>query len=184
MKAQMVDHSNALNVLSGIRSTESKVHKSPKNSNKEEENEEIKAYLTKLQEIVPFMPKHKKLSKLEVITYVIDYIRDLRVTLGLPPNIMNGAGGRIPPIPSMDFDLMDDSSLDMFSMASSITSSAVHELDNNNVSNINLNHHHRSPLSQISTPNNTSSSSSSSLSSSSSQCGSHNPEVNNTIIYT
>jgi len=32
------------------------------------------------------MPKNKKLSKLEVITYVIDYIQDLSETLGLPPS--------------------------------------------------------------------------------------------------
>jgi len=59
MKAQLdaSPHHHSNNVL-GIRSTDAKIHKS--NKHKEEENEEIKAYLTKLQEIVPFMPKHKK----------------------------------------------------------------------------------------------------------------------------
>jgi len=39
----------------GIR--EGKIHK---NKHKEAENEEIKAYLLKLQELVPFMPKNRK----------------------------------------------------------------------------------------------------------------------------
>jgi heterodisulfide reductase subunit A-like polyferredoxin len=45
--------------LSSLRGQEGKVHK-PKHHHKEEENEEIKAYLTKLQELVPFMPKNRK----------------------------------------------------------------------------------------------------------------------------
>ncbi|GLH06307.1 Protein extra-macrochaetae [Gryllus bimaculatus] len=42
------------------------------------ENEEIQMYLSKLKELVPFMPRNRKLSKLEVIQYVIDYICDLQ----------------------------------------------------------------------------------------------------------
>lgn len=41
-----------------IRGKEGKIHKVK--HHKEEENEEIKAYLTKLQELVPFMPKNRK----------------------------------------------------------------------------------------------------------------------------
>ncbi|CAL8110352.1 unnamed protein product [Orchesella dallaii] len=84
MKAQIESVGNGAHV-GGVR--DGKVHKAKHHSHhhKEEENEEIKAYLNKLQELVPFMPKNRKLSKLEVITYVIDYIRDLRQTLGLPP---------------------------------------------------------------------------------------------------
>ncbi|VEN38364.1 unnamed protein product [Callosobruchus maculatus] len=48
---------------------------------KDIENEEIQMYLTKLKDLVPFMPKNKKLSKLEVIQYVIDYICDLQNAL-------------------------------------------------------------------------------------------------------
>lgn len=36
--------------------------------------------LAKLQEIVPIMPR-KELSKLEIINYVIDYIRELKDSL-------------------------------------------------------------------------------------------------------
>ncbi|GJQ68123.1 Emc [Trypoxylus dichotomus] len=41
---------------------------------KDIENEEIQMYLSKLKDLVPFMPKNRKLSKLEVIQHVIDYI--------------------------------------------------------------------------------------------------------------
>lgn len=36
------------------------------------------ALLAKLQEMVPFMPRERELSKLEIINYVIDYIRELK----------------------------------------------------------------------------------------------------------
>ena len=49
--------SNGSSNVLGIRSQDGKVHKA---KHKEEENEEIKAYLTKLQELVPFMPKNRK----------------------------------------------------------------------------------------------------------------------------
>lgn len=54
---------------------------------KDVENEEIQAYLSKLKELVPFMPKNRKLSKLEVIQHVIDYICDLQQALETHPSI-------------------------------------------------------------------------------------------------
>lgn len=45
------------------------------------ENEEIQMYLSKLKDLVPFMPKNKKLSKLEVIRHVIEYICELQYAL-------------------------------------------------------------------------------------------------------
>lgn len=45
------------------------------------ENAEIQMYLSKLQTLVPFMPKNRKISKLEVIQHVIDYICDLQSAL-------------------------------------------------------------------------------------------------------
>uniref|UniRef100_A0A6V7HWR4 BHLH domain-containing protein n=1 Tax=Bracon brevicornis TaxID=1563983 RepID=A0A6V7HWR4_9HYME len=45
------------------------------------EAEEIAAYLTKLKSLVPDMPRKRKLSKLEVIQRVIEYIWDLQTTL-------------------------------------------------------------------------------------------------------
>jgi DNA-binding protein inhibitor ID len=137
---------NSNNVL-GIRSQDSKVHKS---KHKEEESAEIKVYLTQLKELVPFMPKHKKLSKLEVITYVIDYIRDLRQTLGLPPNSSRMSS-------SMDFD--DESSLDMLSLDSPKNSSSSSSL--NVISG--TAHSPRQPLGVITSPNNGSLSSCGSL---------------------
>jgi len=45
------------------------------------EAEEIAAYLTKLRSLVPDMPRKRKLSKLEVIQRVIEYICHLQTTL-------------------------------------------------------------------------------------------------------
>lgn len=45
------------------------------------EAEEVAAYLTKLKSLVPDMPRKRKLSKLEVIQRVIEYICDLQTAL-------------------------------------------------------------------------------------------------------
>ncbi|CAL8110336.1 unnamed protein product [Orchesella dallaii] len=81
MKAQ-IESSRSAN-SGGVR--DGKVRKAKHCNQKEEENVEIREYLNKLQDLVPCMPKNKRLSKLEVISNVIDYIHDLRQTLGLPP---------------------------------------------------------------------------------------------------
>lgn len=51
------------------------------------ENAEIQLYLSKLKDLVPFMPKNKKLSKLDVILNAIDYIYDLQAALESHPAI-------------------------------------------------------------------------------------------------
>lgn len=51
------------------------------------ENAEIQMYLSKLQDLVPFMPKNRKISKLEVIQHVIDYICDLQTALENHPAV-------------------------------------------------------------------------------------------------
>lgn len=51
------------------------------------ENEEIQMYLAKLKDLVPFMPKNRKLSKLEVIQHVIDYICELQYALDTNPSV-------------------------------------------------------------------------------------------------
>ncbi|EDV40200.1 uncharacterized protein Dana_GF10395 [Drosophila ananassae] len=53
------------------------------------ENAEMKMYLSKLKDLVPFMPKNRKLSKLEIIQHVIDYICDLQTELETHPEIGN-----------------------------------------------------------------------------------------------
>lgn len=58
-----------------------------KTKQKDIENEEIQMYLSKLKDLVPFMPKNRKLSKLEVIQYVIDYICDLQSALETQPAV-------------------------------------------------------------------------------------------------
>ncbi|KAI9557974.1 extra macrochaetae-like protein [Daphnia sinensis] len=45
------------------------------------EQVEIQMYLSKLRELVPNMPKDRKVSKVEVINNVIDYICDLQTAL-------------------------------------------------------------------------------------------------------
>lgn len=47
--------------------------------------EEMQVYFSKLKELVPFMPRNRKLSKLEIIQYVIDYICDLQLALEAHP---------------------------------------------------------------------------------------------------
>uniref|UniRef100_A0A2M4CSA8 Putative cell wall integrity and stress response component 1 n=1 Tax=Anopheles darlingi TaxID=43151 RepID=A0A2M4CSA8_ANODA len=46
-----------------------------------ENDPEIQMYLSKLKDLVPFMAKDRKMSKLEVIQNVIDYICELQNTL-------------------------------------------------------------------------------------------------------
>nr|CAD7595762.1 unnamed protein product [Timema genevievae] len=59
------------------------------------ENEEIQLYLSKLKELVPFMPKNRKLSKLEVIQYVIDYICDLQYALETHPTVATAVNSAV-----------------------------------------------------------------------------------------
>uniref|UniRef100_T1JIN5 BHLH domain-containing protein n=1 Tax=Strigamia maritima TaxID=126957 RepID=T1JIN5_STRMM len=56
-----------------------------KHSYRDAVSEEMQVYFSKLKELVPFMPKNKKLSKLEIIQYVIDYICDLQLALESHP---------------------------------------------------------------------------------------------------
>ncbi|XP_071450981.1 neurogenin-2 [Hetaerina americana] len=81
--------SSATATIGGIR--DGRVHKSRHHHHQHNhprrdiENEEIQMYLSKLKELVPFMPKNKRLSKLEVIQHVIDYICHLQHTLEAHP---------------------------------------------------------------------------------------------------
>ncbi|XP_041987191.1 protein extra-macrochaetae [Aricia agestis] len=51
------------------------------------ENAEIQMYLSKLRNLVPFMPKNRRISRLEVIQNVIDYICDLQSALENHPAV-------------------------------------------------------------------------------------------------
>jgi len=57
------------------------IHNGRISRHRDGENAEIQMYLSKLKDLVPYMPKNKKLSKLEVIENVIDYICDLQSAL-------------------------------------------------------------------------------------------------------
>jgi DNA-binding protein inhibitor ID len=84
MKAMTSESTSA---YPGIYGAASKITK----HKRDVENEEIQAYLSKLKELVPFMPKNRRLSKLEVIQYVIDYICDLQHALETHPSISSAA---------------------------------------------------------------------------------------------
>jgi len=65
-----------------------KVHKKSTSSHKMDtnvSNDEMQSLLAKLKELVPNIPRNKKLSKLEIIQYVIDYIFDLQLALDSHP---------------------------------------------------------------------------------------------------
>lgn len=47
---------------------------------------EMQAYLSKLKQLVPNMPKNRKVSKVEVIEHVIDYICHLQTALETQPS--------------------------------------------------------------------------------------------------
>ena len=52
--------------------------------------EEMQELLCKLKELVPSVPRHRKLSKLEIIQHVIDYIFDLQQALDSQPSDGDG----------------------------------------------------------------------------------------------
>lgn len=81
MKAVQCTVSGTGNSVNGVSSTGSGRVSRPR---KDVENEEVQMYLSKLKELVPFMPKNRRLSKLEVIQYVIDYICELQEALEGP----------------------------------------------------------------------------------------------------
>ncbi|KAI2805776.1 hypothetical protein RDWZM_008948 [Blomia tropicalis] len=53
------------------------------------DREEMQSLLSKLKQLVPGIPKRRKMSKLEIIQHVIDYIFDLQVALESHP--INGS---------------------------------------------------------------------------------------------
>lgn len=59
-------------------------------------HEEMKSLLIKLKELVPNIPRSKKLSKLEIIQNAIDYIVDLEIALETHPSTRSShpAGSR------------------------------------------------------------------------------------------
>lgn len=44
---------------------------------------------SKLKELVPSIPQNKKVSKMEILQHVIDYILDLQIALDTHPSIVN-----------------------------------------------------------------------------------------------
>lgn len=54
-------------------------------SRKEPDHEEMHTLFGKLRELVPNMPRNKKVTKLEIIQNVIDYILDLEIALETHP---------------------------------------------------------------------------------------------------
>ncbi|XP_045621094.1 uncharacterized protein [Procambarus clarkii] len=55
---------------------------------------EMRLYLDKLREIVPHIPKNRKVTRLELIQHVIDYICDLQHALEDHPGLKDEPGAR------------------------------------------------------------------------------------------
>lgn len=71
----------ALHVLEGVTAPSTTTSQPSHRRTHLKEQMEIQMYLSKLKELVPHMPKHRKVSKLEVIQHVIDYICELQTSL-------------------------------------------------------------------------------------------------------
>ncbi|XP_035218901.1 DNA-binding protein inhibitor ID-2-like [Stegodyphus dumicola] len=67
------------------KQVESKILKGRTTKDRDVTHEEMQSLLLKLKNLVPNMPRNKKLSKLEIIQYVIDYILDLQIALETHP---------------------------------------------------------------------------------------------------
>lgn len=70
----------------------SKNNRQHHHGNRDSENEEVQMYLSKLRDLLPFKPRGRRLSKLEVIQNVIDYICDLQSALEAHPTAAGAAG--------------------------------------------------------------------------------------------
>lgn len=119
------------------------------------ENAEIKMYLSKLKDLVPFMPKNRKLSKLEIIQHVIDYICDLQSELETSPSIGVSnfdATAVLNELQQQDDRILtsDNSNNSNTSLTSSSSSSLI---PNNGIINSSHQHIIRQPLVDRSTPN-------------------------------
>ncbi len=55
-------------------------------------NSEMQSLLSQLKELVPNIPRNRKVSKLEIIQHVIDYIFDLQLALQSHPQFINKYG--------------------------------------------------------------------------------------------
>lgn len=77
MKSVPLCRSNANNSAAATGAVAGgRVHRPSKRSD-HLEDEKIQKYLSKLKDLVPLIPKDKRISRLEVIHHVIDYICDL-----------------------------------------------------------------------------------------------------------
>ncbi|XP_013783932.1 DNA-binding protein inhibitor ID-2-like [Limulus polyphemus] len=79
----------------GSKTTENKVGKSSRRE-RDVIQDEMQQLLTKLKELVPNMPRNKRLSKLEIIQHVIDYIVDLQIALETHPATRPANSGNNP----------------------------------------------------------------------------------------
>lgn len=88
MKSLTAVCQSGASAMPAINST-GRISRQNQHHHRDGENAEMKMYLSKLKDLVPFMPKNRKLSKLEIIQHVIDYICDLQSELETHPDINN-----------------------------------------------------------------------------------------------
>lgn len=70
----------------GFQSTNSDLYRISK-SRPENSEAEMQACFLKLKDLVPTVPQDKKVSKVQLLQHVIDYILDLEVTLDFQPSL-------------------------------------------------------------------------------------------------
>jgi len=76
--------------------TANKVKKFGHNKMDNVSHDEMQSLLAKLKELVPNIPRNKKLSKLEIIQHVIDYIFDLQLALESHPSSLSQSISKSP----------------------------------------------------------------------------------------
>lgn len=79
-KQRIMKNNNKNNDKSNI-----KILSASEQRQREMDREEMQSLLAKLKQLVPGIPKHRRLSKLEIIQHVIDYIFDLQTALESHP---------------------------------------------------------------------------------------------------
>ncbi|KAL3867797.1 hypothetical protein ACJMK2_040644 [Sinanodonta woodiana] len=81
---------------------------------------EMKACFSKLKELVPTVPHHRKISKTALLQHVIDYIMDLEVALEFHPSMFKNSSPslreplteKVQPNTILDFEVFEDDSSD------------------------------------------------------------------------
>lgn len=101
----------------------------------------MRHYLDKLREIVPHIPKNRKVTRLELIQHVIDYICDLQHALEDHPGLKDEPTARLLTPPTSPHNHLLHTTTPPHGFSNSMNSLSPHHHNN---------HHHLSPTSSLS----------------------------------